>query len=486
MKKFLVLSFLVLFVTIINAQQSERKYHAFSGTFSIGVDAGMSLGFTDYDDLKPEVFGRVFGEYFFPTRSAGIFGVKAFYNAGYLGGKSDDPTLVSPLKATITGIGGGLSYNFSIQQAVFPYIFAGATYSWVNPKDASGNELPLPPAQRSFGIEGFDLNTEAGIRFLVSHAISLNLSVGAQFSLEDNYDALPKSGSNDMFMHALVGFSYSLGTDADSDGDGVKDENDQCPDTPQGVKVDAFGCPIDSDNDGVPDYLDKCPNTKEGMKVDANGCPTDADGDGVPDNMDKCPNTPAGAKVNEDGCPDSDGDGVADNRDKCPDTPKGAAVDSDGCPKDSDGDGVPDYLDKCPNTPRGEQVDKTGCSTQKDTVVIQKQITLKGDTNFEFNKSDLLPSAFPVLNELAANMKKYPDTRWRVEGHTDAVGSDSYNMDLSRRRAQSVVDYLIQQGVNRDRLEVVPLGESQPVATNDTQEGRAMNRRVEIKLIEGK
>lgn len=483
MKKVLSIIFLIALFSFSSFAQEGKRYHAFSGTAMFGVDAGMSLGFTDYDDLKPELFGRLVGEYFFPTRSSGIFGLRGFYNAGYVGGKSDNPAIPT-LKATIVSIGAGLTYNFSIQQAVFPYLFAGGSYSWVNPKDAGGRELPQPPAQRAFGIEGFDLNVEGGFRFLLSHAISLNISVGAQLSLEDNWDALPARGSNDMLMHGLVGLSYSFGADIDSDGDGVPDKKDQCPDTPPGVKVDAFGCPIDSDNDGVPDYLDKCPNTKAGMEVDENGCPVDSDGDGVPDRLDRCPNTPQGMKVNEEGCPDTDGDGVPDNRDKCPDTPQGAPVDSDGCPKDSDGDGVPDYKDECPNTPRGEQVDEKGCSTLKDTVVV-KQVTLEGDTNFEFNKSNLLPSAFPVLNKLAKAMNDNPDSRWRIEGHTDAIGSDSYNMELSRRRAQSVVDYLIQQGIDRSRLEVVPLGESQPKATNDTQEGRAMNRRVEIKMIEG-
>src|ERR1700690_2755146 len=86
----------------------------------------------------------------------------------------------------------------------------------------------------------------------------------------------------------------------DSDGDGVVDSLDKCPNTPAGVKVDAQGCPLDSDGDGVPDYLDKCPNTPAGVKVDAQGCPLDSDGDGVPDYLDKCPNTPAGTA---DGCP---------------------------------------------------------------------------------------------------------------------------------------------------------------------------------------
>jgi OmpA-OmpF porin, OOP family len=486
MKQVLHILLLILFISAVtySQPQSQRKYHAFSGTVGITAEAGMIIGFTDYPNPKPEIMGRGSVEYFFPTTSTGIFGIRTFYSAGYIGGQGLTATADNPstFRTTTGNIGGGLTYTFSIQQAVFPFIFLGASYQWFNPKDAEENEVPYITA-RDFKETEVNYHAEAGVKFLLSDVISLNLSGGAQFSSADNWDALPASGGNDFALYTLVGFTYSLGASADSDGDGVRDEDDQCPDTPPGVNVDAFGCPVDSDGDGVPDYLDKCPNTEKGMSVDEHGCVVDTDGDGVIDAHDRCPNTPKGVAVNEFGCPDSDGDGVPDNEDKCPDTPKGVQVDDRGCPKDSDGDGVPDYRDDCPNTPRGEQVDERGCSTLKDTVIVKETITLSGDTNFEFNKSDLLPSAYKVLDDLAESMNANPNTRWRVEGHTDAVGSDSYNRELSRKRAESVVNYLASKGVAKNRMEVVPLGKSSPIATNDTQEGRSMNRRVEIKLI---
>jgi OOP family OmpA-OmpF porin len=97
-------------------------------------------------------------------------------------------------------------------------------------------------------------------------------------------------------------FFQKAAVQVDSDGDGVFDDVDQCPNTPKGVQVDEKGCPIDSDGDGVADYLDKCPNTPRGVQVDKNGCALDTDGDGIPDYLDKCPNTPKGAKVNDRGC----------------------------------------------------------------------------------------------------------------------------------------------------------------------------------------
>ncbi|NCS80880.1 MAG: OmpA family protein, partial [Ignavibacteria bacterium] len=239
--------------------------------------------------------------------------------------------------------------------------------------------------------------------------------------------------------------------------------------------------------DGVADNLDKCADTPSGVAVDADGCPLDADGDGVADNLDKCANTPSGVAVDAVGCPvDSDGDGVADYLDKCSDTPSGAKVDENGCPLDADGDKVPDYLDKCPNTPKGVQVDAVGCPIKKETVIVIKEtesLVLSGDTNFEFNKSKLLPSAYAALEGIVVTMKEHPKYKWEIGGHTDGIGSANYNKKLSKQRAQAIQDYLVSKGIAKSNLKIVGYGKENPIATNETVEGRSMNRRVEIKLI---
>jgi len=480
--KRLILVVLVLSAVFVHSQEKKLKYHAFSGTLMIGVEGGMTLGFTDYSDVRPQVLGRGVLEYFFPTTSAGIFGIKAFALGGYVSGKDADidPNLgPSVFRSAVTRFGGGISYTFSVGEKVFPYVFAGVSYGWINPKDENNNELPYTSNTGVYDAAEENYHAEAGLKFLLSDAINLNLNIGTEFSPRDYWDNYVAKGNNDFMMYLTIGMGYSLFTKVDEDHDGVPDTEDQCPGTPASVKVDEFGCPLDSDNDGVPDYKDKCANTKPGMKVDSSGCVTDNDNDGVPDNIDKCPNTPEGAKVNEFGCADSDQDGVFDNDDKCPNTPQNAPVDEQGCPKDSDNDGVPDYKDECSNTPAGKQVDGKGCVKE----VEVRKIILRGDANFEFNKSSLLSSAYTELDSLAASIKRQDGSRWRIEGHTDAVGSDSYNMELSRRRAQAVADYLASKGVERDRLEIIPLGETRPVAANDTAEGRAMNRRVEINII---
>lgn len=167
---------------------------------------------------------------------------------------------------------------------------------------------------------------------------------------------------------------------------------------------------------------------------------------------------------------DSDGDGVPDARDECPDTPAGVKVDDVGCPLDSDGDGVPDYLDKCPGTPRGTPVNKYGC-------------WVGGRVLFDFDKADIKPKAFSILNELAAALKKIPEARIEISGHTDSVGSPVYNMGLSERRANAVRGYLVQQGVAPDQLIAKGYGLDHPIYPNNTQENRAKNRRVQLKVI---
>jgi OOP family OmpA-OmpF porin len=200
----------------------------------------------------------------------------------------------------------------------------------------------------------------------------------------------------------------------------------------------------------------------------------DADGDGVPDNLDKCPNTPPGRIVGPDGCEfDSDHDGVVDGADMCPNTPAGVKVDTRGCPLDSDGDGVPDYLDKCPNTPAGTKVDASGCP-------IPVAATFDLTVEFAFNSAEINDLSFRELRKAMTFMRENPNTNAVVEGNTDNKGTDAYNQKLSERRAAAVKDVLVKSGIDASRLSTVGYGETRPVASNDTEEGRAKNRRVTI------
>jgi OOP family OmpA-OmpF porin len=198
----------------------------------------------------------------------------------------------------------------------------------------------------------------------------------------------------------------------------------------------------------------------------------DSDYDGIDDNMDKCPNTPAGVKVDTNGCPiDSDHDGVADYLDKCPNTPAGVKVDTNGCPIDSDHDGVADYLDKCPNTPAGVKVDTNGCP-----------LTFNLDVHFKTNSAEIIGTYMTKVNEFVKFLKENPAYKAEIEGYTDNRGSKQYNIKLSEKRAKAVYDYLIKSGISADRLSYKGYGPANPIADNNTKEGRKLNRRVVSKL----
>ncbi|QRK13840.1 OmpA family protein [Archangium violaceum] len=239
---------------------------------------------------------------------------------------------------------------------------------------------------------------------------------------------------------------------------------------------------LDSDGDGVRDSLDKCPTEAEDSDgfMDSDGCPEpDNDGDGVVDGEDQCPNS-AGDK-SQGGCGDSDGDGVPDGQDLCPDQPGPAGY--DGCP-DSDGDEVPDNVDKCPDQSGAAEAD--GCPIDNPPLVVieSDRIRIKGNILFETGSATIQKQSLKLLDEVAIVLERNPELGpVLIEGHTDNVGSEALNLNLSQRRAQSVLDYLVSKNIEAHRLRAKGFGESRPIATNATSLGRAKNRRVDFRLI---
>jgi len=204
--------------------------------------------------------------------------------------------------------------------------------------------------------------------------------------------------------------------------------------------------------------------------------PVDSDGDGVVDRLDQCPGTPPGRTVDARGCElDSDGDGVTDDKDRCPGTPRGTKVDAFGCELDSDGDGVIDALDQCPNTPRGDRVDARGCT-------LAGAFVLRG-VNFDNDSAELSAEARATLDEAVATLKRYPNLKVEIAGHTDRRSTPEYNQALSERRAQAVLDYFVHQGIPAANLSAKGYGQMQPIAENYSEAGRARNRRVELRIL---
>ena len=230
----------------------------------------------------------------------------------------------------------------------------------------------------------------------------------------------------------------------------------------------------DTDKDGIPDKDDACPDVA-GPK-EFNGCP-DTDGDGIADKDDACPEVAGPKEFN--GCPDTDGDGIPDKDDKCPDV--AGPAENGGCPwPDTDGDGVLDKDDLCPEV-AGPASNK-GCPEPDENE--QKQLNQYAKTIlFDTGKATIKFQSAEVLNQILNVLKKYPNSRFRIEGHTDSIGKRAKNMILSQNRADAVEVYLIQGGIDAGRLESQGFGPDRPIASNKNKKGRELNRRVEINLI---
>ena len=230
----------------------------------------------------------------------------------------------------------------------------------------------------------------------------------------------------------------------------------------------------DTDKDGIPDKDDACPDVA-GLK-EFNGCP-DTDGDGIADKDDACPEVAGLKEFN--GCPDTDGDGVPDKDDKCPDV--AGPAENGGCPwPDTDGDGVLDKDDQCPN--EAGPASNNGCPEPNDDD--QKRLNQYAKTIlFDTGKASIKFESAEILSQIINVLKKFPKSRFRIEGHTDSTGKKAKNITLSQNRADAVKIYLIQGGIASDRLESVGYGPEKPIASNKTKKGRELNRRVEINLI---
>ena len=306
-------------------------------------------------------------------------------------------------------------------------------------------------------------------------------------------------GSPDWRLFLGVGYAPTF---HDEDGDGIQDRDDACPEEPEDRDdfQDEDGCPDpDNDQDGVLDAEDGCPveaEDRDGFQ-DQDGCPDpDNDQDGLTDAQDSCPDNAEDMDgfQDDDGCPDPDNDqdGLRDGDDACPDEAedRDGYDDEDGCPDpDNDDDGVLDADDLCPTQPETVNGldDEDGCPDKKDQKVkiTKRKIVIMQKVFFATGKAVIKPVSFPLLLEVAQALVGNPQiSSLRVEGHTDDVGSDARNKNLSQRRAESVRLFLTEHGVASERLEAVGYGEERPIADNKTRAGRGENRRVEFTIVE--
>ena len=292
----------------------------------------------------------------------------------------------------------------------------------------------------------------AGIDFQISKNIALNTGI--------NYKALDEKNAYSNLQH-VVGIKFNFGK-GDSDGDGVPDKKDQCPDLPGLSEL--GGCP-DSDGDGISDLVDQCPN-KPGLNS-MRGCP-DTDGDGFSDLSDPCPNN---AGINGEPCPDSDGDGLNDNTDNCPNE---AGPESNGGCKlvDVDND------DSCPNEAGEKRLN--GCP--KMPISLSIFLNSYSDYSFDFDSYELSQVQISNISDLSKILIKYDYIKLNIDGHASSEGESEYNMQLSQNRSNSVKNTLINNGVKDSRLKTRAYGESMPSYPDFPLSERKKNRRVKISV----
>ncbi len=354
----------------------------------------------------------------------------------------------------------------------------GYTYS-TNPINDELAMFSIPATAIIAHAFQFGLSYEAGDNFKIDAVYHYGISDGEtegemlnpmMASPSNPYGAIDNTRvAYDMNTHMfMIGLQFRLGG-KDTDGDGVKDKDDACPEI---AGLEQFnGCP-DTDGDGVQDSKDSCPDVA-GLAA-LNGCP-DTDGDGFTDKEDLCPKVAGLEQFN--GCPDTDGDGVMDSKDKCPN--EVGPIENQGCPVvDSDGDGVADKDDKCPNV--AGVAANYGCPLV--TEEIQKQITdLARAIYFNTNKFTFTNETQIRMDKIDQILNDFHATKFIVEGHTDSQGTEAYNKKLSQERADAVKANLIEAGFPASMIEAIGYGEERPIGDNKTKKGRQENRRVEIR-----
>jgi outer membrane protein OmpA-like peptidoglycan-associated protein len=484
---------------------TDRLKVGAAGTFSFPTgneDRGFTTNETDITILGLATVDLTHLERFVPTR--------LHFNGGYRINRNEDDGygIFNPEDPDASGF----------NPPGYPLVPPGEKNSYNDALLING-AVEFPAPQVTFFVEFnwerlMNIDIDAINEFNVANGMdevsqnTLTLSPGIEFTtaegsaLKIGGDLNLNSGDKESVINApdwglwlAIGYTAEI-IPSDADRDGVRDEDDPCPNDPEDLDgfEDSDGCPdLDNDGDGIADDVDGCPDLAEDFDgfQDEDGCPDkDNDQDGIVDSADRCPNEPEDFDGDNDGdgCPDlvkdSDSDGVADDVDRCPLQTEDidGFQDDDGCPDlDNDLDGIPDEVDNCPNSPEtfnGYQ-DEDGCPDEKP---IEEKFILKG-VNFESGSSALTPDSYTVLDDVVRSLQAYPEVKVEIRGHTDSQGPAGFNLELSHKRADSVKQYLVNSGIDPSRVATVGVGEEEPVSSNSTPEGRAQNRRIEFRRL---
>jgi outer membrane protein OmpA-like peptidoglycan-associated protein len=443
-----------------NAQDADHPWAVTIGANAVNTRVSSASGFsnkmgsyfkTSEWNILPSVSYLNVARYLGDGFSIGVVGSVNKIDK-FVGTEGERYPVTNPGDLAYYGADAEVKYSFKEllkTKVVDPFLLVGGGYTFMG-KASQGT-----------------VNGGVGLNFWFTENVALTVQSTYKHSFSES--RIPELGVASHMQH-FAGIRFQFGG-KDTDGDGILDKYDECPDV-AGLK-EFNGCP-DTDGDGIPDHKDECPDVA-GLP-EFNGCP-DTDGDGIPDHKDECPEVAGLPEFN--GCPDTDGDGVPDHLDECPEV--AGPKENKGCPwPDRDGDGVPDHLDKCPDV--AGPASNHGCPEIKEEQV--KKLNEYGKTVlFHTGKYTFQDSSYAVLDNMVKIMKEYPTAKFHIAGHTDSTGSDKINLPLSENRANAVKVYLIEKGIDANRVTSQGYGSSEPIASNKTVKGKELNRRVEIRLV---
>lgn len=438
--------FCILSIALATASWAQEGY---SRSY-FGLKAGVNVSTNKYD---PEVQA-------FEVNSKTGFAGGIYYNIGLSRMFSIQPELLyssmgSKFKTTISPTtAGSLNLNYLSVPVLFKLsptwrlgIFAGPQLDFLMSAKAKVDGQSDEDVKDQ--IKGTDFAGTVGAEFWLTRNIGIygRYITGFNSINEDNYNVPNTDIKNRAWQFGLtIGFRSK-------------------------VKAAVVAAPVippvvDTDGDGIPDGEDKCPNKAGTAKY--GGCPVpDTDGDGINDEEDKCPSQAGTAKYNGCPIPDTDGDGINDEEDKCPS--QAGTAKYGGCPiPDSDGDGINDENDRCPKT--AGIAENLGCP---EMILYYKRDEAKLNAEDKAN-----------LDKVATFLTNNPDIKITLEGHTSTLGDAKYNQSLSEKRAKLSADYLVSKGIDRSRLSTIGYGEQFPIGDNSKEEGRAQSRRTVVKVAQ--
>ena len=409
----------VLLGSSLSAQAIERAKKV-----ELGLDVGVASYWGDLDDGDWMPLGDLAAHYWFSDKLAGGL-VVAGTNL-----RAEDQNV--GFKTPLTAVMGRLKWLPFREMAVNPYLSLGLEWVSFNAEDSENDEQH--PAYHDWSknsdVSALALPFGVGLSHDLTDNFALNLEALYHTSTTDFLDDWEGGDADDGWYTVTAGLAWVPGKPRDTDGDGLIDKLDKCPTEPE-------------DQDGF---------------QDADGCPD----------------------------PDNDGDGILDVKDKCPNEKEDVDQfqDEDGCPDpDNDGDGILDVNDKCPNEPETVNAyrDEDGCPDKKPEVQVEagKSIVLEG-INFDSGKSTLKPESAEPLGKVLRTLQENPEIEVEIQGHTDNQGKAQMNRSLSQSRADTVMAWLVERGIEPARMRTKGFGPDQPVADNATPEGRAQNRRIEF------